>query len=142
MKRSSLFAISCIIILSVVVVCYLQPMQLNNLVSEQIKLEEVEEISVNVFSFIHTQQLYKVINKTDINNLTKVFNGVKVRRVIFPPTTFKPELDKTYYITLASKDKAIPVKFMSRDYIIVNEHTYKIINETNLKGINDIVDTL
>ena len=130
-----------IICLSIGMGWYFSPMQLHYLVSKEIQIDKVEGIAINVFTS-HLQNTYEVNDKANIDKITIFFDDIKVRRVIAQPVTFKSPLSKTYYFILTSKNNAVPVYFMDKDYLVVMRHTYKIVNETDLKQIDDIINSL
>lgn len=141
MKKKSVYIMICIICVSIGIGWYLSPMPLDYLVSNEIQMEEVEEISINVLTS-HLQNIYKVNDKVNIDKITNILEDIKVRRVISPPVTFRPPLGKTYCFILTSKNKAVLFSIMDKDYLTVMTRVYKIVNQPNLKDINDIIDSL
>ena len=131
------------IFLIVSVVWYFSPISLNNIVSKQTEVSLLEEIDINVFLSTHLQKSYKISEKANTDNLIKVFESIKVRRMVASPEkfVFKPSFNNTYYLQLISNNKTVNVDFMDKDYIIVKNRIYKIVNEPNLKQIYDIIDS-
>ena len=141
MKKTTIFIFIGIIGLSIGLGWYLSPMQFNYVVSDFIEIEEVEDIDINV-STTYLQKSYEVKDKEDIDKIINVFENVKVRRVISPPASFRPPLGKTYYFSLTSKNKAVPVYLVDKDYLILMRHTYKIVKDMDIKQIDDIINSL
>jgi len=134
--------IFCIIFLVTVIGWYFLPINLNTIVSKQIQPSTVEKANITVFSSAYLQKTYEVNDKAVVDKLTKIFNDIEVRRTVSPPDIFKPSLYNTYYIQLISKDKIVRVDIMDKDYITVNDRTYKIVNEPKLQEIYDIVKAI
>jgi hypothetical protein len=101
-------------------------------------------VDVIIFSSVHLQKSYKLNEKAIVDNLTKIFDGIDVRRTLLSTKTFtfKPSLNNTYYLQLTSDNKSISVHFMDKNYLIVDDHIYKIVNEPNLKQLSDIVNSI
>lgn len=141
MRKSTIYIFIGVICLSIGIGWYFSPIQFNYLVSDLIQIEEVEEIDVNVMT-PHLQKNFEVKDKADIDKVIDIFENVKIRRVIAPPITFRPPLGKTYYFSLTGKNKTVPVEFVDKDYLIIMRHTYKIVNDLDIKQIEDIINSI
>ncbi|MDF2591472.1 MAG: hypothetical protein K0S75_938 [Clostridia bacterium] len=141
MKKTAVYIFAGIICLSIGLGWYLSPMPLNSLVEEQMQIEDVEEIGIDILT-VYLHENYKVKDKEDIDKIINAFEILKVRRVISPPVTFRPPSGKTYYFTLISENKAVPIVIMDKDYLTVMRQTYKIVKSPDLKQIDDIIDSL
>jgi hypothetical protein len=141
MKKYIIYIFICIIFLLVSVSWYFSPILFNTIVSEQIQVSALENINVIVFSSVHLQKTYEFNEKDIIDNLIKIFDNIEVRRTLLSTKTFtfKPSMYNTYYLQLTSNSKSVSVDFMDKDYLIINNHIYKIVNKPNLKQISDIV---
>ncbi len=135
------FVFVCIIFLSVSIKWYFTPVPLYDIISKQIEIAAIKNINVNIYTSVHLIKPYEINERTTIDDLTNVFNNVKVRRTIFPPDTFKPLLYDTYYIVLSNKEKAVGVNFLDKNYLTLNKYTYKIVNKPELKQFYDIAIT-
>lgn len=141
MKKRTVYIFIGVICIALGLGWYSSPMLLNDLVSEQIDVKEIEEISINLLS-TYSQKEYKVNDKMNVDKIISIFDNVKVRRVISPPVAFRPALGVTYYFSLTSKNKIVPVCVMDKDYLTVMRHTYKIVKGLDIKQIDDIINSL
>ena len=142
MKKNTIRFVLCIIFLVTAIGWYFLPINLNTIVSKEVQSSTVEKASITVFSSAYVQETYEINDKVIIDNLIEIFDDVDARRTVSPPEVFKPSLYNTYYIHLVSRDKIVRVDFMDKNYLIVDNHTYKIVNEPNLMQIYDVVNSI
>lgn len=80
---------------------------------------------------VHLQKSYEFNKKVIVENLTVIFDDVEVRRTLLSTKTFifKPSLYNTYYLQLTAGLKSASVDFMDKNYLIFDDHIYRIVNE-------------
>lgn len=139
MKKKALYMTAGIIAVLAAVGFYFAPMQLNNIVSEQLNLAEADNLCVRVYSSPHLEKVYEIKDKEKINTLGEVFKDVAVRRVVTLPDIFRPLMYETYYLILIKGNKALSIDFMDEDYLVINSHIYRIVDKPDLKIIYDTV---
>lgn len=78
-------------------------------------------------------------SKKEIINL---LSNIKVKKVLFSPTTYNPKLKETYQIFLSNNENeinSIYVSIFNDKYIRINDKIYKILSNPDLSSIYNII---
>jgi hypothetical protein len=134
-----IYLVLIIIFIVIFSVWYFIPISLNNIFNNYVDLSNIETVDVIIFKTVFSNEELTFSDKSKINDVIKILEDIHVRRLILPISnyTFKPDLYKTFYISLSFDSYIINIDIMDDKHIIVKDRIYKIVGDVNLKKLYD-----